>query len=145
VDPDIYFLGFDLNVTEARGGTGDTPDDDPGWFFVIKERPGEPHFGLDIDKAQKIQTWNDLSWKDILPNGGPGAFIRIDNTITALKVTEPVDPADSEKRPQWLDDQKIVLDPLNAATMAYILFQAPVMVAVHAAEMLPEKRTAGGY
>ena len=30
-----------------KGGTGRQPDDDPGWFFVIKERPGEPRFGLD--------------------------------------------------------------------------------------------------
>jgi hypothetical protein len=27
---------------------------------------------------------------------------------------------------------------MNAAELAYILFQAPVMVAVHAAEMLPK-------
>src|SRR6185436_481138 len=40
VDPDIYFIGFDLGALEARGGT--TPTSDPGWFFVIKERPGEP-------------------------------------------------------------------------------------------------------
>ena len=47
VDPDIYFFGFDLTVEKAKGGTGENPADDPGWFFVIKERPGEPRFGLD--------------------------------------------------------------------------------------------------
>ena len=47
VDPDIYFFGFDLDADEARGGTGDNDADPPGWFFVLKERPGEPRFGLD--------------------------------------------------------------------------------------------------
>ncbi len=51
VDPDIYFLGFDLTAEGARGGSGERPDDDPGWFFVIKERPGEPRFGLDSEAA----------------------------------------------------------------------------------------------
>ena len=41
VDPDIYFFGFDLTRRRRRkGGTGENPNDDPGWFFVIKERPG---------------------------------------------------------------------------------------------------------
>ena len=38
----------------AIGGTGENPTDDPGWFFVIKERPGEPRFGLDIDKRNVL-------------------------------------------------------------------------------------------
>ena len=42
VEPDIYFFGFDLTPEEAKGGTGDDPSDPPGWFFVLKERPGEP-------------------------------------------------------------------------------------------------------
>ena len=56
VEPDIYFLGFDLNVKEAKGGTGeDVGDKDkPGWFFVIKERPGELRFGLDIKHEKAL-------------------------------------------------------------------------------------------
>ena len=37
IDPDIYFFGFDLTVEDVMGGTGEQPDDDAGWFFVIKE------------------------------------------------------------------------------------------------------------
>src|SRR5206468_2316 len=44
VDPDIYFFGFDLTKTEVVGGKS-SPNDEPGWYFVIKERPGEPRFG----------------------------------------------------------------------------------------------------
>ena len=69
VEPDIYFLGFDLTVEQARGGTGEHPDDDPGWFFVIKERPGEPRFGLDLETQTERHVWNDLSWGDVLPQG----------------------------------------------------------------------------
>ena len=36
------FFGFDLKEEDARGGTGAPGDDDPGWFFVLKERPGDP-------------------------------------------------------------------------------------------------------
>src|SRR5262249_53553505 len=67
IDPDIYFFGFDLTAAEARGGTGEQPDDDPGWFFVIKERPGEPRFGLDTEQQPRLSVWNDLSWPDVQP------------------------------------------------------------------------------
>ena len=51
VFPDIAFFGFDLTVDEARGGNESKPDDPPGWFFCIKERPGEPRFGFDVDRS----------------------------------------------------------------------------------------------
>ncbi len=78
VDPDITFFGFDLKVEEARGENGDDPDDDPGWFFVIKERPGEPRFGLDLEPADEepIDVWNDLSWERVQPAGN---FLEITN------------------------------------------------------------------
>ena len=46
IDPDIRFLGFDLTKKVAKGNA-DPAANDPGWFFVIQERPGEPRFGLD--------------------------------------------------------------------------------------------------
>src|SRR5204863_9352580 len=58
VDPDIYFFGFDLTAPEAKGGV--TAAEDPGWFFVIKERPGEPRFGLDEvvgDEVPRLINW----------------------------------------------------------------------------------------
>ena len=39
----------------------------PGWFFVIKERPGEPRFGLDVERDGPLEVWNDLAWADVLP------------------------------------------------------------------------------
>ena len=134
VEPDIYFLGFDLKAADVKGGTGEDPNDDPGWFFIIKERPGEPHFGLDIDAPDKLNVWNDLSWPAVQP-GAPGKFIEIATAPVIPGLTDP--GAADEKFPQFQDDQKIKWsNDMNSAHLAYILFQAPVLVGVHASEML---------
>ena len=139
VEPDIYFFGFDLTEEEARGGTGDPGDDDPGWFFVLKERPGDPRFGLDIERTGPLQVWNDLAWPDVLPAGGGAgpAYIRFDANTPTLTLTAPTDPADAEKVEQFAEDRALTWNAqLNSADVAYILFQAPALVAVHAREML---------
>ena len=136
VDPDVYFFGFDLTVELARGGTGENPSDDPGWFFVIKERPGDPRFGLDIDQAPRLEVWNDLSWDDVLP-GPPGGFLQITDSTTPLAVVAPSGPEAAEKLTQYGDDRNIIWSKdMSSADLAYVLFQAPVLVAVHASEML---------
>lgn len=140
VDPDIYFFGFDLNIREARGGSGSNDSDEAGWFFVIKERPGEPRFGLDIDRAAQLNTWNDLAWPDVLPEGA-GPYLRRAGT-PSLTLVEPVGPGSEAEHEQWQDDRQVTLNAdASAADLAYILFQAPVLVAVHAAEMLPRETT----
>lgn len=137
VDPDIYFFGFDLTVEKAIGGTGENPNDDPGWFFVIKERPGEPRFGLD-NEAAPLQVWNDLSWPAIQP-GGPAPIIDLATAPAILSVSNP--GASDEKYPQYLNDKDVAWNrnSMSSAEMAYILFQAPVLVGVHAREMLPKE------
>ncbi len=135
VAPDIYFFGFDLTIEEAKGDSGETPGDDPGWFFVIKERPGEPRFGLDLDQQPRLNVWNDLSWADVQP-GVPGTHIPIN---ASFSLEEPTG-ADSEKHPQWKDDRFVAWNPnTNAADLAYILYQVPVLVAIHASEMLRQR------
>ncbi|MGD9702224.1 MAG: hypothetical protein AB7Q42_13620 [Acidimicrobiia bacterium] len=135
VDPDIYFFGFDLTVTEAKGRDGSDPNDDPGWFFVIKERPGEPRFGLDNEEPDALQVWNDLSWPVAKP--GPGPFLEIAASPATLDVTDP--GSADEKFPQFEDDRNVHWNrsTISSAELAYVLFQAPVLVAFHAAEMLP--------
>jgi hypothetical protein len=138
IDPDIYFFGFDLTVEDVMGGTGEQPDDDAGWFFVIKERPGEPRFGLDSDQQPEINVWNDLSWPD-LPLTAPGNFIEIAASPTDIDMPPP-GTAEQEEAEQHADDLKIVWSHnMSSAELAYILWQAPVLVAVHASEMLPKK------
>jgi hypothetical protein len=137
VDPDIYFFGFDLTAEEARGGTGEQETDDPGWFFVIKERPGEPRFGLDIDTAESVHVWNDLGWGNVVPGTQPGDYIQI-TAATPTITLAPLPPDGSEQAEQAADDQFVRWHSgTDAAELAYILYQVPVLVAVHAAEMLP--------
>ncbi|CAL1519323.1 hypothetical protein [Chitinophaga sp. MM2321] len=140
VDPDIYFFGFDLTALKAKGGTGETQADlnNAGWFFCIKERPGEPRFGLDIDKDTTPNVWNDLSWQDILPGAPAGAFMQITDATPTITLS-PLDVSDNEKTEQRADDNFVSWNKdMNAAEVAYILYQAPVLVAVHASEMLPK-------
>ena len=139
VDPDIYFFGFDLTPDEARGGTGDHETDPPGWFFVLKERPGEPRFGLDVSRASTdpVVTVNDLAWTDTTT--APGGHLGAAN-FSPLTLTAPSAGRDDlEKQPQYDDDVKVVPAPTSAARWAYLLYQAPVMVAVHAAELLQQR------
>jgi hypothetical protein len=136
VEPDVYFFGFDLTAAQAMGGTGTKAGDDPGWFFVIKERPGELRFGLDVEKSKEIHTWNDLSWEDI-PGTAPGNFIKIDAATPTLNVVAPIASEDQEETEQYQDDHHVSFDKnMSSADLAYILYQAPVLVAIHAAELL---------
>jgi hypothetical protein len=130
VDPDIVFFGFDLTAKEAKGEPPEAPDD-PGWFFVIKERPGEPRFGFDMDRSGALEVWNDLAWTDVLPTG---KLIGVGTTTPALTLTTPSEP---EKAAQHADDVQVSWGPsMTAADVAYVAYQAPVLVGVHAAEML---------
>ena len=145
-EPDIYFFGFDLTAEVAMGLTEGEPtdlDDRAGWFFVIKERPGEPRFGLDVDSDDpgKIQVWNDLSWEAIKPIVSNEGYINMNNDLWSKTVTKPApNGPDVEKLPQYNDDIQISWNKgMNSAEIAYILYQAPVMMAVHAVEMLKPK------
>ncbi|MDP1786528.1 hypothetical protein [Nitrosomonas sp.] len=137
VKPDIYFFGFDLTEEEARGN--DKVDDEPGWFFVIKERPGEPRFGLDIDREGPVQVWNDLSWPDVVPGLTDGDFIDIASAPNRSLPNAAPSGTAQEKAEQWQEDHLLNwTENINSAELAYILFQAPVLVGVHASEMLPD-------
>lgn len=135
VEPDSYFIGFDLTALEARGGTG--PRDDPGWFFVIKERPGEPRFGMqDVPPGTtpRLVNWNDLAWVDA--NVPPGGHIQLNRTLNFVAY----DPLlDLEDKPDPADAQATWNPQTDASELAYILYRVPVLVAVHASRMLPTK------
>ncbi|WP_440071712.1 hypothetical protein [Streptosporangium sp. OZ121] len=131
IDPDITILGFDLTAEEAIGG--DDPDTDPGWYFVIKERPGEPRFGLDTEPSSPREVWNDLSWPEVHP-GPAGGCLDLATAPASLTLTAPAGPPEAV---QHAEDVQVRWDPaMTAADLAYILFQAPVLVGVHAAQML---------
>lgn len=129
IDPDLRFFGFDLTLEQARGSVDSRhfPGDRDGWFFVLQEVPGEPRFGMDLSysptqdtKGKTLpNTWNNLAWTQF--GATPPAFV----TRTPPKMPAPHDADLTDHA--WA---------ANAAEMAYILFQTPAMVAIHASEML---------
>jgi len=120
IAPDLKFFGFDLTVEQARG-TEKTPgfDDNLGWFFILQEIPGEPRFGMDVafDPGTDGVTWDDLAWDSF--GGADLKFIK-------AGVHPTFNPTDNTPD-KW---------GTSSANMAYVLFQKPSMVAVHAKEML---------
>jgi hypothetical protein len=135
VDPDIYFFGFDLTIAEAEGGRGTNPTDDPGWFFVMKQRPGEPRFGLELTRSNAPEVFTELTWDDAVPGIAPGQFLAA-NDLASMALTQPSLPDPDDKTSQYNDDVTVDAATLSAARWAYILFRSPVMVAVHADKML---------
>lgn len=98
--------------------------DDWGYYFIIQQMPGEPRFGMDVDFEPDEDpttpiTWNDLAWT-LFPDGQ-----RFISTTVPPSSFTPAGPGESLS--QW---------GTNSAQMASILFQTPVMIAVHAKEML---------
>src|SRR4030095_3086022 len=100
-------------------------EDDWGWYFIIQQIPGEPRFGMDVtfapdeDKTTPI-TWDDLSWT------------RFGDNLRFIDTAQPPIPQffnqpTAAKKRQWGS---------HSADMANILYQKPVMIAVHAREML---------
>jgi hypothetical protein len=128
VAPDIYFLGFDLTLEDARGdpsldetaaSQAKLSPDQLGWFFVLQEVVGEPRFGMDVSRPIEPKgDWNDLSWLDVDLSSGQVIDLTKNLTGGAQKTRSGV---------TWGD---------NAADMADILYQEPVMVGIHGREML---------
>lgn len=122
VPPDIHFFGFDLTQSTARGSRN--RNEDPGWFVVLQERPGEPRFAMDVTDIAApppVTRWRELTWNHI----GDPALLDVldldDSPAVAIPANHP--------------DHAAVWGS-NAADMAYILLQDPVMVAFHASDML---------
>ncbi|MDT5189746.1 MAG: hypothetical protein QOI28_1997 [Mycobacterium sp.] len=139
VEPDIYFFGFDLTAKVARGD--DTVDTKPGWFFRIEEVPGDARFGFDISRdSGAINVWNDLAWPDVAPGVADGGLLKA-SAIPPRTLVEPTQAAGlGEKIQQWKFDKFVPLDAqLSAAELAYIALQTPVIMAVHASELLPDQ------
>ena len=137
IDPDITLFGFSLGEDEARGDRitqphGSTAGKNPGWFFVLKERPGHVRFGLDdytdehgntdVMPTGNPATWDDLAWEYLVNS-------KADLDTYHITFNKNIVIQNTANQPLWNS---------NSADMAAILFQDPVLFARHAAEMLPE-------
>ena len=135
VDPDIYFFGFDLTIAEAMGGQ--KADEDPGWFFVVKQRPGEPRFGLELTRPHKPEVFVELTFDDTKPAVAPGGFL-FSSSLDNLNIIPPLANSPDDKTSQYKDDLAVEAAASSSARWAYILFRSPVMIAVHADQMLKD-------
>ena len=126
LEPDVYFFGFDLDKVEANGNR----IDEAGWFFVLRERPGQISFGLDdLGNEQLLpapDSWDGITWEHISnnPNQQP-------DYLKVSEVNIQVQNASSapNNQAQW---------GAASSDMAYILYQSPVLFARHASTMLNE-------
>lgn len=133
LEPDIYLFGFDLDKEEAKGDSTDASR--PGWFFALRERPGQIRFGLDdytpTDPddpplpTNDPANWNDLSWEHLVTNSAALENYQVD-------ITHHFDAGTGSENVPLAEWGK------NAADMAYILYQNPVLFARHGQEMLPD-------
>ncbi len=128
LDPDIAFFGFELTDAEARGGPND-----PGWFFVFEEQPGEPRFGLDASfTAANPTSWDDLAWRHLVPDANDIATINyIDLAADKPTITGVTAPGGAG----WHVSGPAPV--ARGADHAYITFQRPVRVAMHGSLLVP--------
>lgn len=121
IDPDIVMIGFDLDIDTAKGSTTGT-NPAPGWYFLIKERPGQVRFGLDESTVtgNTVATWNDLTWGNMVNTSAD-----LQGNVY-INTTKPITASQNEGS----------LWGQSSADMAYILYQLPVVVGVHASEMI---------
>lgn len=135
IEPDVYFFGFDLSEEEANGNRNDFTKQqlnngaqaNPGWFFVLRERPGQISFGLDDLGNDPLDTtpnsWNDVTWENITQNANvqpPYLKVKAANIQLDANSSAP-------NNATW---------GASSSDMAYILYQAPVLFARHASTML---------
>lgn len=136
VEPDIFLLGFNKEKEEVL------PEEGEGYFFVIQERPGELHFGLDSE-GQDFDTnlieWDDINWGHLTTKNEHIDIDQKDGLPNLLASN-----IDDAQKFYWGrggegDKNNPSLGEGSSADMAGILFQKPVKIAIHASAMLPKK------
>jgi hypothetical protein len=130
----VGFWGFDLTVTQVKGGP--QPSDDPGWFFILQEAPTEPRCGLEpaVTFDGKVADWPDIAWGNVATDATALAAITYLDLNAALPDTTVVaDP----KHAIWHADAGTGPTGARASDLAYITYREPVRIAVHASLMIP--------
>jgi hypothetical protein len=82
--------------------------------------------------------------EDVAPGLPEGGFLQVTNATQTIHLTPPTDTTqaefDEELEQHGEDVQVSWSSAADAADLAYVLYQVPVMVAVHATEMLTIKK-----
>jgi hypothetical protein len=133
LDPDIAFFGFELTVTQARGGGTDL-----GWFFVLAEHPTQPRFGLDADNGEyagKAVAWADLNWAHLAPTADALAGLDYLDLSMPLPDVSAIVQAAGDPSVAWHIDT--MPTGANGSDFAWITLRRPFRVAIHAEDVLP--------
>ena len=90
-----------------------------------------------MNRDGQLNGWNDLAWNDVAPGANAGDFLQIKNDTATIQLVEPTGSV-AEKHDQWADDKNVSWSKdASSADLAYVLFQAPVLIAVHAFDAQP--------
>ncbi|WP_416840237.1 hypothetical protein [Haloferax sp. DFSO52] len=143
----------------------DDGTDDLGWFFVMAEPPGEVRFGLDADQDDAGTTppgitdasgttsttddpdenpehgWSALSWGHLVDDAASLA----DKRHVSVYRDRPGEGGwETKSDTPWVADGSATITAeqeavwgKNSAHMAYITWQRPVRIAIHADDLLP--------
>jgi hypothetical protein len=148
LEPDITFLGFPFDASDARsdptsdddsaadgigttkGGEGSRsdPSQGMGYFFVFEERPMEIRFGLDVAAGDLIPDYlSNLAWGHVgIVDGTEDAFGYIDI------VGKEVRSGNYEVEPDW----EVWNSTLSSARIASITLQKAFRMSVHADRLI---------
>lgn len=135
VDPDLTFIGFnatietvrgDINLDETAQARATIPADKLGWFFVLQEAVGETRFGLDEKSPrpglESDVKWDNLSWENLQLS--TTKMVQLEKPFVGTLFGAS---GDLKWRPS---------EGTNAADVAAIMRQKPVLVGIHGRQML---------
>jgi hypothetical protein len=141
--PDISFFGFNLTKEQALGVMGDA-----GWFFILQEQPSEPRFGLDVALSfgQKVKCWQNISWGHLVNSSedlNGLVYINLnspwpDLDLNSLDDSQEAEDCRNNKPKDAQDDAKFKWKDGGSSDLAYITYQPPVRIAIHAERMLKD-------
>ena len=89
---------------------------------------------MEVSRTGALETFDELTWNDALPGGGK--FLGGGSLANVMLAAAQ---GNADQQAQNAEDSAVATAALSSARWAYLLFRAPVMVAVHAAQMLGSK------
>jgi hypothetical protein len=128
---DSVFIGFPFPVQQAMSSKTTL-----GMYFVFQEHPMAPRFGLDLDTVtpttfgQAPSNWSELLWSQTVKDATAFdalTYLDADSASPLWGVSLTDTGASGAPEHRW---------GFSAAHMAHICYRPPVLIAIHADELL---------
>jgi hypothetical protein len=127
LEPDVTFLGFDIDAATARGGGNDA-----GYYIVFQEQPTEPSFGVSsvignrVPNSDRLRSWLDLGRPLLETDNG---YVDVKGTTESQGFKDAAGLAlQTPLMPAWLG---------RADVVASIFLRRPFRLYRHASDLLP--------